>query len=193
MKEKFVRINTIEGYENIKDYYWISNSDEDKIMNKDTGKQMKIGFDKDGYKRVNLMTNQGKARICYLHVMKASTFLFSPNPLNYNVVRHLNDCKADNALTNLAWGTQSDNVKDCIRNGNFNYEAAAKDRAIGSVMTAKKTSKPVRCIETGIIYPSACEAERQTGIHNANINHCCNNRQQTAGSFHWEFVNQIAE
>ena len=34
MKEKWVRINTIEGYENIKDCYWISNADEDKIINR---------------------------------------------------------------------------------------------------------------------------------------------------------------
>ena len=32
MKEKFVRINAIEGYEEIRDCYWISNTDEDIIV-----------------------------------------------------------------------------------------------------------------------------------------------------------------
>ena len=197
MKEKWVRINTIEGYEEIRDCYWISNNDEDIVVNKDTGKMKKIGFNKDGYKRVGLMTKNGKMKTCYLHLMKAKAFLFGPNPLGANVVRHLNDVKTDNRLTNLAWGTQSNNMKDCIRNGNFNYQAAAKNVAKGAIKggitSAKKTSKPVRCIETGIIYMSACEAERRMGIPNNNIKYCCNGKRQTAGGFHWEFVNQITE
>ena len=40
MKEKWIKINTIEGYEEIRDCYYLSNSNEDKIMNKDTGKQL---------------------------------------------------------------------------------------------------------------------------------------------------------
>ena len=41
-KEKWIQICKIQGFEEIKDYYWISNTDEDKIMNRSTGKQMKI-------------------------------------------------------------------------------------------------------------------------------------------------------
>ena len=189
MKEKWVRINTIEGYEEIRDQYWISNSDEDKVINRNTGKQLKSRVDKYGYKIVDLMTNQGKRKTCRIHVLKAKAFLFGPNPLDYNMVRHLDDCKTNNALINLAWGTRSDNARDCMRNGNYNYEAAVE----GGKKTAKKLSKPVRCIETGIVYPSCIEAERQTGIHNAGISHCCNRKTKTAGGFHFEFVNQISE
>ena len=189
MKEKWVRINTIEGYEDVKDYYYLSNSDEDKIINKNTGKQMKIGFDKDGYKIIGLMTINGKQKICKIHVIKAKAFIFGPNTLGYNIVRHLNDIKTDNALTNLAWGTQSDNMRDCIRNGSFNYKSAAKNGKKG----AKKTSKPVRCIETGVIYPSTKEAGRQIGIANGSISHCCSGKCKIAGGFHWEYVDPISE
>lgn len=194
MKEKFVRINTIEGYEDIKDYYYISNSDEDKIMNKDTGKIMKSRPDKDGYKRVGLMTKDGKVKTCRIHVIKAKAFIHTVNPLNHKYLRHLNDVKTDNRLINLVWGTASENMKDRVRNRNFNYEASARGRSIGgkigNTVIAKKYSKPVRCIETGIIYPSAKEAERRMGIHNANISHCCLGKRKTAGSFHWEFVDK---
>ena len=209
MKEKWVRINTIEGYEDIRDQYWISNADEDKVMNRSTGKQMKIGFDVYGYKRVKLYTKDGKYKMCKIYIMKASAFLFGPIPLGANVVRHLNDVKIDNRLTNLAWGTRSDNMQDCIRNGHYNYEAAVRGAKIGGKKTGaknlaiigkktgakngKRSSKPVRCLETGIIYPNAYEAERQLGIDRANISHCCNGRYKTAGGYHWEFVNQIAE
>ena len=136
--------------------------------------------------------------MCRIHVLKAKAFLFGPNPLDYNVVRHLNDAKTDNRLINLAWGTASDNNLDCIRNGNFNYEAAVRGGKINGTKNgakngkrgAKKLSKPVRCIETGVIYLSCIEAERQTGIHNASISHCCNGKYKTAGGFHFEFINR---
>ena len=54
MKEKFIKINTIEGYENIKDCYWISNTDEDKIVNRNTGKKLKSWIDHYGYPTVKL-------------------------------------------------------------------------------------------------------------------------------------------
>ena len=169
MKEKFVRINTIEGYEEIKDCYWISNSNEDKIMNRSTGKIMKIKLNKDSYKRVNLMTIDGKQKHYKIHILKVKAFIFGPYPLGANVVRHLDDCKTNNALTNLAWGTQSDNMKDCIRNGNFSYLNVAKN--------GKRSSKP-----------SCIEAERQTGI--SHISACCRGVRHTAGGYHFEFVNK---
>ena len=186
MKEKWVQINKIQGYEDIKDQYWISNSDTDKVINRNTGKQLKICLSDQGYKIVGLQTVDGKTRVCKIHILKACAFIYSPNPLSYNIVRHLNDIKIDNRLINFAWGTASDNMKDRVRNGNYNYEAAIKSSVIG----AKKSSKPIRCIETGIIYPSTHEAGRQTGINQSHISHCCNGKRKTAGGFRWQFVDK---
>ena len=194
MKE-WIQINTIEGYEDIKNYYYLSNNDEDIIVNKDTGKQLKSSSDNKSYKIIRLRTNQGKTRTCKIHILKAKAFLFSPNPIGVNVVRHLNDIKTDNRLGNLAWGSYSDNVRDCIRNGNYNYEGSVKGGTIGGkiggAITAKKVSKPVRCIETGTIYSSALQAEHQLGIARGNISHCCSGKRHTASGFHWEYVNHI--
>ena len=208
-KEKWIQICKIQGFEDVREWYWISNSNEDKIINKNTGKQMKIGFDKDGYPMISLRTKDGKKKTYKIHVLKAKAFIFGPNPLGVSLVRHLNDVKTDNRLINLAFGTQLNNMRDCMRNGNYNYEAAVRGAKIGGKKTGaknlaiigkktgakngKRSSKPVRCLETGIIYPNAYEAERQLGIDRANISHCCNGRYKTAGGYHWEFVNQIAE
>lgn len=54
----------------------------------------------------------------------------------------------------------------------------------------KKFSKPVKCIETGIIYYSLREAERQTGISKSGIKKCCEKEQKTAGKLHWEYVKE---
>lgn len=193
MKEKRVRINTIEGYENIKNQYWISNSDEDKVINKDSGKLRKIQFNKDGYKIVSLQTKDRKQKTYKIHILKASAFIYTPNPLDTNVVRHLNDCKTDNRLENLAWGTRSDNAKDSMRNGSFNYEVIVKNCIRNGTITAKKLSKPIRCIETGITYASACEAECKLGIPHTNISANCLGKRKSAGGLHWEFTNQENE
>ena len=54
-----------------------------------------------------------------------------------------------------------------------------------------KNAKPVLCVETGVIYRSAREASRQTGINIAGICTVCNGgRLRTAGGYHWEYVKE---
>ena len=47
--------------------------------------------------------------------------------------------------------------------------------------------KKVLCIETGIIYESIKEAERQTGISDTTIRLVCLGKRKTSGSYHWKF------
>lgn len=53
---------------------------------------------------------------------------------------------------------------------------------------------PVRCIETGIIYPSEIEAKRQTGVDNTMIHRYLKGKASYAGrlpdgtKLHWEYV-----
>lgn len=59
---------------------------------------------------------------------------------------------------------------------------------------AKATSKPVRCIETGIVYLSALEAKRETGADNSVIHRYINGKASYAGKLpdgtklHWEYA-----
>lgn len=53
---------------------------------------------------------------------------------------------------------------------------------------AKARSKPVLCIETGIIYPSAAEAGRQLGINGKNICAVCTGKRKLAKGCHWQYV-----
>ena len=148
MKEKWVQINKIQGFEDVREWYWISNSNEDKIINRNTGKMRKL-YINHGYLLVKLITNQGKVKNCRIHVLKAKAFIFSPNPLGATLVRHLDDCKTNNALTNLTFGTRSDNAQDSIRNGHYNYEASAKGRAIGGAKGRAVVAKKIRMIRGG--------------------------------------------
>lgn len=51
-----------------------------------------------------------------------------------------------------------------------------------------KRCKPVRCIETGIIYYSAKKAEEETHSRANGIIACCRGKRKTCGGFHWEYV-----
>ena len=56
----------------------------------------------------------------------------------------------------------------------------------GKEKSVAKQSKPIRCVETGIVYKSLAEATRQTGIF--GLNKCAKGYQKTAGGYHWEYV-----
>ena len=59
---------------------------------------------------------------------------------------------------------------------------------------ANALSHPVRCIETGIVYPSEIEAKRQTGVDNTMIHRYLNGKANYAGKLpdgtrlHWEYA-----
>ena len=48
--------------------------------------------------------------------------------------------------------------------------------------------RPVRCLETGVIYESTAEATRALGIHNYAIRRVCYGERKTAGGYRWEYV-----
>jgi len=57
-----------------------------------------------------------------------------------------------------------------------------------SAATRNKKSKPVRCIDTGVVYPGLREATRQTGAPTECISRCCKGKQKHAGGLRWEYA-----
>lgn len=53
-----------------------------------------------------------------------------------------------------------------------------------------KCKKSVICLEIGITYESTCEASRKTGVHQSDISKVCNGKLQTAGGYHWSFLEE---
>lgn len=59
---------------------------------------------------------------------------------------------------------------------------------------ARALSHPVRCVETGIVYPSEIEAKRQTGVDNTMIHRYLKGKASYAGKLsdgtklHWEYA-----
>ena len=129
-----------------------------------------------GYYRVHLCKD-GKAKWYAVHKLVAQTFI--PNPLHLPEVNHKDENKLNNNVDNLEW---------CNSKYNTNY--GARNKRISETKTNNTyNTKQVLCVETGVIYPSIMEAQRQTEIFNTAIGKVCKGERKTAGHYHWVYIN----
>ena len=75
----------------------------------------KLWIEHSGHLTVTLRNPGERAKRLKVHRLVAKAFL--DNTEGHPFVRHLNDVPGDNRLENLAWGTNSDNQYDSLRNG----------------------------------------------------------------------------
>ena len=116
----------------------------------------------DGYMRVRY---NGKSY--QVHRLVAETWLH--NPEKKPQVDHIDNNKSNNTLANLRWVTPSENVQHSHdTNANRKTCSAAK-------------SRPIRCIETQIEYPSATIAAKELGLDSSNIAKVLKGKQKTTG------------
>ena len=93
-------------------------------------------------------------------------------------VDHIDNKPGNNTLTNLRWVTPSENVQHSFdTNANRKSNAAAK-------------SRPIRCIETQIEYPSATIAAKELGLDRPSICAVLNGRLKTTGDLTFEYVEE---
>lgn len=153
------------------DLYEVSNTGEVRSLCKRFGNEtriLKAGVGSRGYLNVTLC-RKGQQKTVNIHRLVATVFI--PNPDNLPCVNHKDENKRNNAVDNLEWCSYYDN--------NVYGQRLVK--------SAKKRGIPVRCIETGIVYPSSLAASRETGLHASKITLCCHGRRKTTGGCHWEF------
>lgn len=113
-------------------------------------------------------------------VSRLVAIAFIPNPNNLPLVRHLDDDPLNNHVDNLAWGTQTDNMQDCVRHG----------RLVGNTGPAIESIKK-RVLATSldgmksIEFSSMSEAARALDLWPQHISHVVSGRiRQTGG---WTF------
>lgn len=102
-------------------------SSEGEVRNVVTGQKLRTSISSNGYQTVGLYRD-GKRKTFTIHSLVLLTFV-GPRPLGA-VVRHLDSNKSNNALTNLVYGTQSENIKDSVAAGT-NKQANKKSCPLG--------------------------------------------------------------
>lgn len=148
----------IRGFEN----YQVSSDGEVKNSEGKILKPFKAG---SGYLQVHLFKDE-KRHKKYVHRLVPEAFLLDKAG---NEVNHIDGDKHNNSVSNLEW---------CSRKHNL----------IHSYYVLKNHVKAVKCIETGIEFPSINEAARQTGFNHTSISMCCDGRQKKTHGLHWGYV-----
>ena len=143
--------------------YWITTKGKVINIKEDT---FVAQYEMSNQTRVTIKYD-GKIYSCGVARLVAEAFLPSPQPTDKLYVQHKDGNFRNNNVDNLQWMTRSEaGIYQCY--------------CLGCRV------KPVRCIETGVEYPSVSEASRQTGI--SHIHQVCKGDRKTAGGYHWEYI-----
>lgn len=164
-----------EIWRDVKDYkglYKISSNG--RVWSCRQNKVLKLHTCQSGYWFIGLH-KAGKVKSYKVHRLVAQHFI--PNPNNLPEVNHIDEDKSNNGVDNLEWTTHKENC---------NHGTRIK-------RCADKHCKPVRCIETGIIYRSATDAARELGINQGWIANCLSDKSRVISTkgLHWEYVKEV--
>jgi len=177
MKQEFEIWKPVVGYEGL---YEVSNLGRVKSLERKVNKLhgertvqeriLKPLIKEDGYYRVELWKGCSGKKY-YIHRLVAQVFL--SNPKNYPDVNHKDENKSNNNVENLEF---------CSTKYNNNYGTKNRRASLAQ-------SKPIMCVETGVIYQCKKDAEKHLGMNTkTHIIDCCNGKLQTCCGFHWKYV-----
>ena len=190
----------MEIWKDIKDYeemYQVSNlgnikSLKRKIKNNGTygglctynERTLRQFVDTCGYYFVNLCKDGIRKRI-RVHRIVAQEFLKNPN--HYNEINHIDGNKLNNNVLNLEYCTHQHNTKEAWRLGLIhpNFKLGKDHHNSKSIQQFNKDGVFIK------EWDCARQAERELGIANQNISHCCNGKCKTAGGYIWRFTVKV--
>lgn len=153
------------AWKQIKGFSRYSVSDMGEVKSERTGSILKQFDNGRGYLKVSLKGDDGKQRNVSVHRLVALAFVHNDDPNLKTQVNHINEDKHDNDASNLEWVTPSENIR----------------HGTGIARRAETTSLPVVMIYEGlsVVFDSASDAERRTGISAKSIQKCCANRMKS--------------
>ena len=158
-------------WKDIPNYQKYECSDTGVIRNKFTKHELSKNINRGGYIQHCVSIN-GKRHILFPHRIVAN--LFVDNPDNKPVVNHLDGDKTNNVSNNLEWCTNQENIVHAIK--------------VLNTIHPGQNKRAIKCLETGKVYSSILEAEKDLGINNSWINAICHGKKKSAHGMHFEFI-----
>lgn len=131
------------------------------------------------------LRHNGKRTHAYLHTMVGDAFLYNPD--NGYLVRHMDNDPSNNMPWNLKWGTDYDNVHDCIDSGRA-YRFSKED--IEKANEARRTKIVSVNLRTGeeVEYISQQEASRDLGLSQGSINRVLRGLSKHANGYYFYYA-----
>jgi hypothetical protein len=132
------------------------------------GKELTPSFDSNGYFMISLSRGCSKSRL--VHQLVCESFLGS-RPEGKEVLHGPAGCR-DNTISNLRYGSKSQNAKDRVRDGtqHLNIRKVIRD--------------------DGVIFPSATSAAKDCGATVSNLISVCRKKRRAAGGFSWSYLEE---
>jgi hypothetical protein len=171
--------------------YEISNRGRVKSLNFNGGKEegfLKLQRDTKGYYYIMFCINK-KPTTFRVHRLVAEAFI--PNTNNKPFIDHINTIKTDNRVQNLRWATHKENANNELtlkHNSEVRKGKKLSEEHKKKIRDGSTACKKILCVETGVIYKSIREAERQTNISRSSIGEVCSGKRKSAGGYHWKYV-----
>jgi hypothetical protein len=128
-----------------------------------------------GYVVVSLRIG-GVRKPYYVHRLVAQAFI--PNPGDKKTVNHLDGNKLNNAVSNLEWATQQEQIKHSV-------EVLGNTTAVPVDCFDKKTGEFIRRFD------SVKSALEFTGMKSINICDCCTGKRKSAGGYVWRYADAV--
>ena len=142
-----------------------------KVWSHKRKKFMKPYDNGQGYLFVDLAIGNSKVKKFRVHRLVAEAYI--PNPDGKKQINHKDENKHNNSVNNLEWATAKENI---------NYGTGNERRIKNRLYT------PIKCIETGEVFPTQAMAAKSIGRSPTSIRNCLSGKQQTSGGYHWERV-----
>lgn len=122
-----------------------------------------------GYMMMGINAGDGVRRNKGVHVLVAEAFI--PNPENKRLVHHIDANKTNNKLSNLAWATDSENMKRAFEDGLCENTRAAAREQMKVLQAMPKTDRQREAARENIIKINKLpKTERQLEVARQHIN-----------------------
>ncbi len=148
-------------------------------------RELKQFKNRDGYFMVKLCRN-GFEKQCSVHRLVASAFYDCHD--HSLEVNHIDGNKENNFIGNLEWVTRSENIQHAYKHGLRKNYLTIDDQRKGASINGERSRRPVRVIETGVIYPSLRDCAEKIGGDVGAISKCCNGLAKQHHGYHFSFA-----